>query len=111
MTTFTVKAGKTNLIKLVYKDAAGNIIDLTGASARLVARQDYYKDPVLTKAAVITGATGEILFKLDPVDTATILTDKTEDDFVVDVELTVVGGDVFDLFTDARMVIKQSAAR
>ena len=112
MTQLAIKAGKNSTVKLVYRDADGIIIDLTGATARLVARQGFYTDVLLEKAAVIDGANGEIKFNFIPSDTANILENEQEKRILkCDVELTKANGDIVDLFEECFLKVSQSIAR
>ena len=94
MVDFTIKAGQDKILKLVYKDSAGNFIDLTGASARMMARKGAYVAPVLDVAAIVVGVLGEITFAFVPADTETILTNTKSEKYLYDVELTKVSGEV-----------------
>ena len=110
MTNFTINEGKNKTLKLTYKDSAGNIINITGASARMMARKGAYGTPVFDVNAVITGAAGEITFLFVPVDTAGILTDTRQEVYDYDVELTLVSGEKFPIL-DGEVTIKQPITR
>lgn len=110
MTDFTIKAGQNKTLKLTYKDSAGNIIDLTGASARMMARKGAYKTPVFTVDAVVVGAAGEITFLFVPADTNTILINTKDEGFFYDVELTLVGGEIICIL-EGKVTISQPMTR
>ena len=110
MTAITLKAEKGNRILLTYKDSAGIAIDVTGAAARMMARNSLYEAPVLTKAAVITGPTGEILFDFAPADTAGILDTQKEEKYLYDVELTLLAEDPV-IILEGELTIKQVVTR
>jgi hypothetical protein len=111
MNTFKVKAGKNSQIKLVYKDQFGHIIDITGATALLVAREGFYTSILVQVAGSIVGASGEITFDFVPADTANVLVDKVEKRLLCDVELTLATGEKLDLFDEVELLVKQSAVR
>lgn len=95
MTEFTVNEGNHYDITLVYKDEVGNVIDITGATAVMTARRSLYDAVLFTKNAVITGATGTMLFSLTPTETSnTVDTNKEQTSYLYDVQLTLSGGKI-----------------
>ncbi len=111
MITFKVKAGKNSQIKLVYKDQYGYVIDITGATAVLVAREGFYTSVLVEVVGTIIGAEGQITFDFVPSDTADVLVDKVEKRLLCDVELTLSTGEKLDLFDEVELLVKQSAVR
>lgn len=111
---FTWKAGKTNKLSLVYTDVDGNPIDITGASARMVIRDDMYSSVIVNAVGAVNGVAGEIVFTSVPADTVNVLTEKkdVQKELIGDVELTLSNGDVIDLFEEGFLIkLKQSVVR
>lgn len=92
MSNLYLKANKDNYIELTYKDCDGFVIDITGASARMMMRRSMYSDPIIDVTASIIGNTGSIIFDLSPSDTAGILDAYPEEKLIYDVELTLANG-------------------
>jgi len=110
MTDITIVAGDDYILTLVYKDNAGVIIDITGASARMMVRKSYYTAPVITKAATIDGPLGEMVFDFDPADTNTLVTSLGEQTFLYDVELTEASTDITTVLS-GNFIVKQAVTR
>ena len=110
MNTINITAGEDYNFLLRYKDSCKNIIDLTGATARMMVRKNHYITPIITKVAIITEAAGEILFDFDPSDTNTLITSGTELKFIYDVELTEVGG-IITILSAGSFIVTQAVTR
>lgn len=111
MTDITLKAGKGNKIQLTYKDSAGVPIDITGATARMMARNSMYSAVVVTKAATISApATGVILFDFVAADTNSILTTTKEERFIYDIELTLSGEEPT-IILSGTLILQQAVTR
>lgn len=109
MVTLTIKAGKHYTLKLVYKDADGVIIPLTGASAVLTARKSIYSAVAFSKAAVIDEPNGIMTFTLVPADTVNLLTNTDREEYLFDVELTFNSQQ--QVILDGEIVLKQPITR
>jgi len=110
MARLNITADNHYTLKLVYKDADGFPIDLTGASAKFVLRRSMYSPIVVNQEAVITGTTGEIAITLPPAATATLLDNVIEEQFVYGVELTQAD-DTRRVIVDGEAVVKQNITR
>lgn len=110
MSDITIVAGDDYNFKLVYKDAARVIIDLTGATARMMVRKSYYMTPKITKVATVDGPAGSVLFDFDPLDTEGLVTTGSQVDFIFDVELTGSSGDITTI-QDGKFIVKQAVTR
>lgn len=111
MTNIVAKVGKTKRIRLTYKDGLGNIKPITGATARMVVRKGLYTDPLISKAAVITGTSGEMMFTIDPADTLGLLTNEVKAEYLMGVELTLANGDVIPFLEGDKFILEQSVVR
>lgn len=108
-----IKANKDNEVAVIYKDGMGNPIDISGWSARLVAREGFYKPVLIDVPGTITGGEGKILFSIPKASVSGVLEAQqlAEMLLVVDAELTKPDGKVIDLFYDTKLKLVQSAAR
>ena len=92
----TIDQGATFELEVVYKNDAGVPINLTGYSAALQVRQNYYDDTALVTLTspsggiVITGATGTIDITMSAAQTASL----DEGNYVYDLEIYSSGGNV-----------------
>jgi hypothetical protein len=110
MSDLEIKAGKDYALKLIYKDSDGIVIDITGASARMMVRRSMYATVDITKTATIDGPLGEIVFDFVPADTTSLLSNINEENYVYDVELSLADTRKFIILT-GELVIKQSVTR
>lgn len=92
MANLYIKAGKNYTLKLVYKDCDGFVVNITGASAKLVMRKSMYSDLLVSVDAMIDGPTGEIVFEVEPSHTLNILGDNIEDKLLYEANLTLQNG-------------------
>lgn len=88
MSQIKITAGDDYILRLIYKDSVGAVVDISGAVARMMVRKNYYADPIVDKLATIDGPAGKISFPFIPADTKNVLVDKVEETFLYDVELT-----------------------
>jgi len=92
----TIDQGATFQLTVVYKDDAGLPINLTGYTAALQVRQNYYDTTALltltspSGGIVITGATGTIAITMTDVQTGSL----DEGFYVYDLEISSSGGTV-----------------
>ena len=92
----TIDQGATFQLTVVYKDDAGLPINLTGYTAALQVRQNYYDTTALltltspSAGIVITGATGTIAITMTDVQTGSL----DEGFYVYDLEISSSGGTV-----------------
>lgn len=91
MASITVKEGKRYPIKLTYKDSNGFAIPLTGATARMVVKKSYFKPAIIDIAATIDEPNGIMVFEITAASTAGLLSDKTEEAYLFDIDLTELG--------------------
>ena len=90
----TIDQGATWTLQVVYKNDAGTPINLTGYTAALQVRQNYYDTTALltltspSGGIVITGATGTIDITMTAVQTGSL----DEGFYVYDLEITSSGG-------------------
>lgn len=90
----TIDQGATFELQVVYKNDAGVPIILTGYTAALQIRQNYYDDTALitltspSGGIVITGATGTIDLTMTAIQTASL----DEGLYVYDLEIVATGG-------------------
>lgn len=90
----TIDQGATWTLQVVYKDDSGTPINLTGYTAALQVRQNYYDTAALitltspSGGIVITGATGTIDITMTNVQTGSL----DEGFYVYDLEITSSGG-------------------
>ena len=90
----TIDQGATWTLEVVYKNEAGTPINLTGYTAALQIRQNYYDTTALitltspSNGIVITGATGKINITMTNVQTGGL----DEGFYVYDLEITSSGG-------------------
>lgn len=110
MSNLYIKAGKNYTLKLVYKDCDGFIVDITGASARIMMRRSMASDALVDVSANIDGPAGEIVFEFEPSDTANVLGDSVEDKLLYDVSLTLNDGKEF-IILEGVALIRQSITR
>lgn len=110
MARLNITADNHYTLKLVYKDAEGFPIDITGASAKFVLRRSMYSPIVVNRAADIVGNTGEISVTLVPADTASLLDDVIEEQFVYGVELTLADG-TRRVILNGEAILEQNIAR
>ena len=108
-----IKANKDNVITIIYKDSMGNPIDITGFTARLVARQGFYTDVLIDVSGTVTGGEGKMEFHIPKAMVTGILEplEEREMRLVVDAEMTKTDGKKVDLFYDTELLLVQSAAR
>ena len=111
MAVISIYAGKSHYIKLVYKDGGGNIIDITGGTARLVVRKSVYSAILIDEAATVVGASGEMTFLVDPADTTSLLTSECDLVCVCGVELILASGKKVPFLEGSDFIIKQSVVR
>jgi len=92
----TIDQGATFTLEVIYKDSAGTPINLTGYTAALQIRQNYYDDTALVTLTspsggiVITGATGTIDITMSSAQTASL----DEGIYVYDLEIYAGGGNI-----------------
>ena len=90
----TIDQGATFNLEVIYKDEAGTPINITGYSAALQIRQNYYDTTALltltspSGGIVITGAAGKINITMTDVQTGSL----DEGFYVYDLEITSSGG-------------------
>ncbi|AYA64323.1 hypothetical protein [Alteromonas sp. RKMC-009] len=60
-------------LRLVYTDADGTPVDITGATATMVLRNTIESAALVTTSATIDGPTGTIEFTIPPEDTSTLI--------------------------------------
>jgi len=110
MTTLTITADNHYTLNMVYKDEAGYVINLDGATAKFVMRRSMYSPVLINRIAVITGETGSILIELTPADTAELLDKVIEEQFVFGVSLTQADG-TKTVITSGEVSLQQNIAR
>lgn len=92
----TVDQGATFELSVVYKDQSGTPINLTGFSAALQVRQNYYDTTALvtltspSSGIVITPLTGTVKITMSATQTGAL----DEGNYVYDLELYSSGGNV-----------------
>jgi hypothetical protein len=90
----TIDQGATFSLQVVYKDENGVAINLTGYTAALQVRQNYYDTTAVVSLSspsngiTITGATGTINITMTAVQTGAL----DEGFYVYDLEITSSGG-------------------
>lgn len=118
---FTAEKGATFKRKLVYRDPAGQPIDLTGWAAKFQVRDEFNSATALvslTEANGITlgGATGEIEIRISDEAAAAIALANVGNAFpptmraVYDLTLTDAAGDTFRII-EGLFLIKQGVSR
>lgn len=110
MSNLNITADNHYTLKLVYKDADGFPIDLSGASAVFVLRRSMYSEVLIQRDADIEGVIGEININLVPDDTANILEDVNEETFIYGIQLTDANG-IKRLIAQGKAVIQQNIVR
>lgn len=111
MPDLRIKANKHFKLQLVYKDADGFVVDITGASARLMAGRGILSDVLLDVSATIDGPNGVMVFDFLPEMTQDIIpVNQTEETLLFDVDLTLVDGTVLPIL-DGRIILKKSIVR
>lgn len=110
MSDLRIKANKDFSLKLVYKDMDGFVVDITGATARLMARRSLSSNALIDITAIIDGPAGEIVFPFKPEDTADILTTQEEEILQFDVDL-IHDGKTLPILQDGRIFLRKSAVR
>lgn len=111
MADFEIKEGNDYNITLRYKDSLGVIVDITGASARMMIRKGVYSPVLLTKAAIINGPAGTMLFSLTAAETAsTVEANKELTAYKYDVEFTSSTGKIITL-VDGEVIFKKPITR
>lgn len=92
----TIDQGATFTLQVTYKNSAGAPINLTGYTAALQVRQNYYDDTALvsltspSNGIVITGATGTIDITMSSGQTGSL----DEGIYVYDLEINSGGGTI-----------------
>lgn len=92
----TIDQGATFELEVVYKNSSGTPINLTGYTAALQIRQNYYDTTALltltspSNGIVITGATGTIDITMSSAQTGGL----DEGIYVYDLEISSSGGNV-----------------
>ena len=94
----TIYTNITHPLTLIYSDTEEAPIDITGATAELVIRRSAFSTPVITKSAVINGASGTIMFTILPSDTQDILGERESEKFMCGAVLTLTDGSTVNLF-------------
>lgn len=94
----TIEQGATYRQQFVYKDDAGDPIDLTGWSAAMMIRQQIEDEDPLISLTDSDGITlGGVAGTIDVVISAEETSELPIGDLVSQIELTTVGGDVIRL--------------
>ena len=102
----TIEQGATFTDESLLVDADGEVIDLTGYTARMDIKADIADtDPVISLTTdngriIITPSAGSVLLYLDPAETAAISIERG----VYDLEVVSAGGDVTRLMQGAVVV-------
>lgn len=102
--------GTTHNITTTVKNLPGEIVDVTGATARFAMRHVLSTDLVATKThddgITLGGQTGKVTVAVNPADTESL----TPGDYQAQCEVTLLDGTVF-LAYDLVITIKKNSAR
>jgi hypothetical protein len=95
----------------LYLKKSGNVLDLTGASARLVIRRSLFGPVLKGIDATVTGNEGKLVFPLVPADTDGWLTEQKEEDYVFGISLTDAAGKVTAPVPQGEILLLKNAAK